>query len=149
LRRQLQHVERGLRAFRLKPLVDRNELSPQLIIQIAFPGPLAGLVSVLGMLAAFSWIVWRFGPALLRIAGFCSLWVAWACGSQGGYGYCAALSVLGAVLWVAGTVWYAKRRGRWPSPLSERLLPRVLGRRSPLAPAEPQGDRVVVPLRRS
>ena len=149
MRRQLQHVERGLQAFRLKPLVDGNELSPQLIIQIAFPGPLAGLVSVLGMLAAFSWIVWRFGPALLRIAGFCSLWVAWACGSQGGYGYCAALSVLGAVLWVAGTVWYAKRRGRWPSPLSERLLPRVLGRRSPLAPAKPQGDRVVVPLRRS
>jgi hypothetical protein len=101
------------------------------------------------MLAAFSWIVWRFGPALLRIAGFCSLWVAWACGSQCGYGYCATLSVLGAELWAVGRVCYARRRGRWPSPLSERLLARVLGGRSPVAPAEPPRDRVVVPLRPS
>jgi hypothetical protein len=92
------------------------------------------------MLAAFSWIVWRFGPALLRIAGFCSLWVAWACGSQGGYGYFATLSVLGAVLWAVGTVWYTRRRGRWPSPLSERLLPRVLGSRSSGAGAGPKAE---------
>jgi hypothetical protein len=107
-------------------------LSAQLAIQIASPKPLAGLVSALGMLAAFSWIVWHFGPTLLRTAGFCALWIAWACGSQGGFAYCVSFVVLGALAWGGGTVWYAKRRGRWPSTLSGRILSRALGRRSPL-----------------
>jgi hypothetical protein len=94
----------------------------------ADPGRFAGTVAALGMLAALAWLVWRFGPTLLRIAGFCSLWIAWACGSQGGYGYCAAFLVLGTLAWGGGTVWYATRRGRWPSALSGRLLTRVLGK---------------------
>jgi hypothetical protein len=89
------------------------------------------------MLAAFSWIVWRFGPALLRIAGFCSLWVAWACGSQGGYDYGEAFLVLGTLAWGGGTVWYARRRGRWPSALSAKLFTRLLGSRNPLMRVEP------------
>jgi hypothetical protein len=97
---------------------------------------LAGAITVLGTLAASAWVAWRFGPTLLRIVGFCSWWVAWAAGSQGGYGYCVATLVLGTLAWGAGTLWYAKRRRRWPSALSGRLLTRVLGRRSPLALAE-------------
>jgi hypothetical protein len=95
-------------------------------------GPFADAVCAAGLFAACAWLAVRFGPALLRIAGFCSLGVAWACGSQGGYGYCAAVLMLGVVTWAAGTVWYARRRGRWPSALSGRVLSRVLGRRSPL-----------------
>jgi hypothetical protein len=37
----------------------------------------------------------------------------------------------------AGTVWYARRRGRWPLLLARRLLEPVLGRKhSPLDEAE-------------
>jgi hypothetical protein len=99
-------------------------------------GPLAHVIGVFGVLAALAWFTWRFGPTLLRIVGFCSLWVAWASGSQGGYGYCAAFLVLGTVAWGGGTIWFAKRRGRWPSALSGRLLTQALGKRSPLAIAE-------------
>jgi hypothetical protein len=88
----------------------------------------ASAISVLGLLASFAWLAWRFGPTLLRLTGWCSWWVAWACGSQGGYGYCTALLFVGTLSWGAGTVWYARRRGRWPSPLSARLLTRLLRR---------------------
>jgi hypothetical protein len=99
----------------------------------ASPGPLAIVIGAIGLLAVLAWIVWRFGPTLLRVAGFCSLWVAWADGSQGGYAYCAAFLLLGAFAWGAGTHWYARRRGRWPSALSGQIMNRVLGGRSPLA----------------
>jgi hypothetical protein len=99
---------------------------------MASSGPLSDAISVFGLSAAFGWIAWRFGPTLLRLAGWSWWWVAWACGSQGGYGYCAALLVLGTLAWSAGTVWYARRRGRWPSPLSRRLLEPMLGKHSPL-----------------
>src|ERR1035437_131368 len=33
-----------------------------------------------------------------------------------------------ALAWGGGTVWYARRRGRWPSTLSARLFARLLGR---------------------
>lgn len=32
-----------------------------------------------------------------RLTGRCSWWVAWACGSQGGYGYCVAFALLGTL----------------------------------------------------
>jgi hypothetical protein len=117
-------------------------------MQIASPGPFAGVISVVGLFAMLTWIAWRFGPTLLHVACWCSWCVGWACGSQGGYGYCVAFLVLGTLTWGVGTAWYAKRRARWPSAISERLLTRVLGRRSPLAPAESTRDSVVVPLRR-
>ena len=79
---------------------------------------LAAAISILGLLAAVAWLVWRFGPTLMRLVGWCSWWVAWACGSQGGYGYCAALLLVGTLAWGAGTLWYARRRGHWPSPPS-------------------------------
>jgi hypothetical protein len=53
------------------------------------------VIRVLGLLGAFAWIGWRFGPTLARLTGWCSWWVAWACGSQGGYGYCVAFVLLG------------------------------------------------------
>ncbi len=98
-------------------------------ILIASAGPLAGVICVLGLLAAVAWVGWRFGPTLARVSGWCSWCVAWACGSQGGYGYCIAFSIFGVLAWGTGTVWYARRRGRWPSALSERLFTRLLGER--------------------
>lgn len=109
--------------------------------------PFASAISIVGLLAAFAWITWRFGPALLRLAGWSSWWVAWACGSEGGYGYCAAFVLLGAFAWAGGTMWYARCRGRWPSTLSARLFTRVLGRHDPLAHGE-QPPAGVLPLRR-
>jgi hypothetical protein len=103
---------------------------------------------VLGLAVAVAWFGWRFGPALLRFAGFCSWCDAWACGSEGGYGYSLAFPLLGTLAWRAGTVWYARRRRRCPSAISERLLMRVLGSRSPLAPGAPSDDSAVVPIRR-
>ena len=117
-------------------------------VPIAHPGPLTGAISLLGLLATFTWIGWRFGPTLLRVSGWCSWCVAWACGSQGGYGYCLAFLVLGTLSWGAGTIWYAKRRGHWPSSISERLLTRVLGRLRPLALADSPTDHSVVRFRR-
>jgi hypothetical protein len=111
-------------------------------------GPLAAAVCAAGLFVAALWLALRFGPALLRLTGFCSWWGAWACGSQGGYGYCAAFLILGTLTWAGGTVWYARRRGRWPSAISERLLTRVLGRPSPLVPAKPSSDSAVMPPRR-
>jgi hypothetical protein len=40
--------------------------------------------------------------------------------------------MLDALAWGGGTIWYAKRRGRWPSALSARLFARLLGRRNPV-----------------
>jgi hypothetical protein len=85
-------------------------------------GSLADVICVLGPLVMAGWIAWRFGPALARVTGWASWWVAWASGSQGGYGYCALILVFGTLAWAAGTVWYARRRGRWPSSLSARLF---------------------------
>ena len=121
---------------------------PPLDSRVASVGPLASVIGVLGLLAASAVIAWRFGPTLLRITGWCSCWAAWASGSQGGYGYGVAFFVLGTGAWSVGTVWYAKRRGRWPSAISERLLTRVFGRRRPLVPVQLQTDSDVAPLRR-
>jgi hypothetical protein len=115
---------------------------------LASTGLLAGAITALGLLAASAWIAWRFGPTLLRLAGSCSWCASWACGSQGGYGYCLAFLVLGTLAWWAGTVWYAKRRGRWPSAASERLMTRALGRRCPLVSAQRPSDTAVGPVRR-
>jgi hypothetical protein len=116
-------------------------------VSLSTYGPVTGVVTVLGLVAASAWIAWRFGPTLLRLTGWCSWWAAWACGSQGGFAYCAALVALGTLAWGTGTLWYAKRRGRWPSAISHRLLTRVLGRHGSLPPAEPS-DSAVLPLRR-
>ena len=106
---------------------------------VAAVGPLAGAISLIGLVAVFAWIAWRFGPTLLRLAGWSWWWVAWVCGSQGGYGYCVAFVVLGTLAWGTGTVWYAKRRGRWPSAFSGRVLARLLGKRSPLGQQREHG----------
>jgi hypothetical protein len=103
---------------------------------VAAVGPFAGAISVIGLVAVFAWIAWRFGSTLLRVAGWSWWWVAWACGNQGGYGYCVVFLVLGTVAWGGGTVWYARRRGRWPSRLSGRVLTRLLGNNA----AVPRGE---------
>ncbi|HVA19799.1 MAG TPA: hypothetical protein VMU55_06480 [Solirubrobacteraceae bacterium] len=54
---------------------------------LATASPLAGAICLLGLLAAAAYVAWRFGPTLARTTGWCSWWVAWACGSQGGYVY--------------------------------------------------------------
>jgi hypothetical protein len=90
--------------------------------------PLVGMISILGMLAAAARIAWRFGPTLARLTCWCSWWVSWAAGSQGGYGYCVAFLLLGTLAWAVVTLWYAHRRGRWPSPISARLLERLFRR---------------------
>jgi hypothetical protein len=95
---------------------------------IASTGPASGAIRLLGFLAIAAWLLWWFGPTLARLAGWSSLWVAWACGSQGAYGYCVAFVVLGAIAWSGGTIWYARRRGYWPSALSAKIFTRLLGR---------------------
>jgi hypothetical protein len=92
----------------------------------AHSGVIAAVVALGGIVALFSWIVYRHGPALARAAGIGLWWVGWACGSQGAIGYMAGLVVIGTILWAGGTLWYAKRRGHWPSPISARLLDRYL-----------------------
>jgi hypothetical protein len=104
-----------------------------LCVPIASAGLPAGIIYVLGLIAAVAWIGWRFGPTLARVTGWCSWWVAWACGSQGGYGYCVTFAVFGMLAWGVGTVWHTRRRGRWPSTLSARLFTRLLGDRGELA----------------
>jgi hypothetical protein len=98
--------------------------------------PLASAITILGLLAPLAWLAWRFGPTVSRITGWCSWWVAWACGSQDCFAYCVVFVVLGALAWGGGTIWYANRRGRWPSPVSARLFAVMLGKRNPLARAE-------------
>ncbi len=108
----------------------------QVGVTIASPGPLAGVIGVFGFVAVVAWVGWRFGPTRTRVTGWCSWWVAWACGSQEGYGDCVAFLLLGALTWGGGTIWYARRRGRWPSVLSARLFARLLGRRNPVTHVE-------------
>jgi hypothetical protein len=86
--------------------------------------PLATAISILGLLAALAWLAWRFGPTLARLTGWCSWCVAWACGSQGGYVYGIAFLLLGTLAWGGGAIWYARRRDRWPSPVSAKLFAR-------------------------
>jgi hypothetical protein len=105
-------------------------------VPVASPDPLANVISALGMPAVLAWVAWRFGPTLTRLAGWCLVWLAWACGSQGGYGCCAAFGLLGALVWAGGTIWYARRRGRWPSTLSAKLVARLPGERRPRGPVQ-------------
>jgi hypothetical protein len=79
-------------------------MSFDLAVLIASPGPLAGVIGVLGVLAAAAWVGWRFGPTLTRLTGWCSWVLAWACGSQGGYGYCVAFLLFGVGAWGGGTI---------------------------------------------
>jgi hypothetical protein len=139
-------LQRRLRLARLdypvrpQGLLKLRQVSPQptanhpvaAAATIATASPLAGAISLLGVLAAAAYVAWRFGPTIARTTGWCSWWVAWACGSQGGYGYCTAFVIFGTLAWGAGTVWYARRRGYWPSALSAKLLTRVLRQRGPL-----------------
>ncbi|MGH2864213.1 MAG: hypothetical protein ACRDJX_03070 [Solirubrobacteraceae bacterium] len=83
-------------------------------------------ITIGGALVMFAWIAWRFGPTLTRLTGWCCWLLAWACGSQGGYGYCATLLLLGTLAWAAGTLWYARRWGRWPSRFSAKPFTSVL-----------------------
>jgi hypothetical protein len=117
------------------------------VIPVASAGPLAGVICVVGLLSVVAWIAWRFGPTLARVSGWCSWCVAWACGSQGGYGYCAVFAVLGILAWGGGTVWYARRRGRWPSSLSAKLFTRLLGEHGQLPRTELPAV-LIVPRRR-
>jgi hypothetical protein len=67
--------------------------------------------------------------------------------SQGGYGYCAAFLVFGALAWCGDTLWWARRRGCWPSAVSGWLFGRVLGERTVL-PRTVLSVVVIVPRRR-
>lgn len=95
---------------------------------IAAAGPASNAIGLLGFLALAGWLLWRFGPTLARVAGWASLWVGWACGSEGAYGYCVLFVALGVVAWGLGTIWYSRRRGYWPSALSAKIFTRFLGR---------------------
>jgi len=125
----------------------KNCMSPTPAIPIASAGPLACVICVLGLLGAIAWIGWRFGPTLARVSGWCSWWVAWAFGSRSGYGYCVAFAAFGVLAWGTGTVWYVRRRGRWPSTLSARLFTRLLGERAQVGQIELPAV-LVVPGRR-
>lgn len=105
------------------------------------------MIGILGFAAVVAWIAWRFGPTLTRATGWCSWCVAWACGSQGGYRYCAAFLLFGALLWGGGTIWYARRRRRWPSALSARLFARLLNSRNAVTHVEAPAV-VIAPRRR-
>ena len=120
---------------------------PLFVAPIAATGPIAAVITALGFLAVVAWIAWRFGPTLARVSGWGSLWVAWACGSQGGYGYCAAFLIFGALAWSGGTLWWARRRCYWPSAVSARLFGRLLGERAALPHAALPAV-VIVPRRR-
>ena len=122
-------------------------MSPHVGSPIASTSPLAGVIGIVGFFAVVAWVGWRFGPTLSRVAGWCSWWVAWACGSQGGYGYFAGFLVLGTLAWGGGTIWYARRRGRWPSDVSARLFARLLGRRNPMTHFEEVPAVVMAPRR--
>jgi hypothetical protein len=103
-------------------------MSPHAVTVVVSTSVPSSAITVLGLLVTFAWLGWRFGPTLMRLTGWCSWWVAWAAGSQGGYAYCVAFLLLGTLAWAAGTWWYAHRRGRWPSPISAKLLGRLLRR---------------------
>ena len=82
----------------------------------------ASIVAIGGLVCLFAWVAWRYGPTITRYCGIASWWAAWACGSQAGYDYMAVLLIVGTGSWAFGTLWYAKRRGHWPSPLSQRIF---------------------------
>jgi hypothetical protein len=103
-------------------------MSPSLLAPLASSGAVASAIGLVGLLPGLAWFVWRFGPTLVRLTGFCSWCVAWACGTQGGYGYCVAFGLLGSLAWAGGTIWYEHRRGHWPSQLSVSLFARLLRR---------------------
>ena len=75
-----------------------------------------------GLLLVFAWIGWRFGPTIARYCGWAFWWIGCACGGEGGYAYAVFFLILGTASWATGTVWYARRRGYWPSLLSQRLF---------------------------
>jgi hypothetical protein len=58
-------------------------MSPRVLVAIAPPGALGGLISAVGVLGVFARLAWRFGATLLRVTGWCSWWGAWACGQRG------------------------------------------------------------------
>lgn len=64
----------------------------------------------------------------MHLTGWCSWWVPWAAGSQGGYGYSVAFLLLGTFAWAVGTLWHAYRRGRWPPSNSAMRFGRLLRR---------------------
>jgi hypothetical protein len=104
-------------------------------------GALAKTVGIVGFLALVAYCCYRYGPTIARAAGIAMSWAAWCCGSQGAFVYMAGLSALGTVLWAWGTVWYARRRGYWPSRISARLLGRrfVRPRRGTVSYAQGRG----------
>jgi hypothetical protein len=106
------------------------------VTPLAAAGPLAGAICVLGLVAVAGW-----GCVALRAdvgARHGLVLVVGGVGVRqpGRLRYCVAFLVLGAAAWGGGTLWYARRRGRWPSALSARLFTRVLGSRSPLSRLE-------------
>ena len=88
------------------------------------PGALGAIIAVGGLLLLVAWLAWRFGPTLTRCCGIAAWWIAWACGSQGGYGYMIFFLLFGTAAWSVGTLWYHARRGYWPSRLSQRIFTR-------------------------
>jgi hypothetical protein len=103
-------------------------MPPHVATPRAATGPLVIGIAILGLAFSLAYVTWRFGPTLTRLTGFCSWAVAWACGSQGGFGYCIAFLLIGTLAWGGGTVWYARRLGRWPSLLSAKLFALLLRR---------------------
>jgi hypothetical protein len=85
-------------------------------------GVLAVVIGLGGLILVFAWLGWRFGPTIARYCGFAFWWIGWACGIGGGYGYAIFFLAGGTLSWGAGTVWYAARRGYWPSLVSERIF---------------------------
>jgi hypothetical protein len=88
---------------------------------------LAALVSIIGVLAVVACVVYRYGPTLCRITGIAWWWAAWACGSQGGFGYMVILLLLGSATWATGAIWHSKRTGYWPSRIAARVLDPLVG----------------------
>jgi hypothetical protein len=88
------------------------------------------IIGIAGVLLAVGWLLWRFGPTLARALGLAWSWAGWMCALAGGYTYAVGLIAIGAITWGLGTLWYARRRGHWPSGLSARLFARLLGSRN-------------------
>jgi hypothetical protein len=89
------------------------------------------IIAIAGVLLALAWVLWRFGPTLVRVFGLAWTWAGWMCAIAGGWTYAIGLIALGAITWGFGTAWYARRRGHWPSAISAHLFARLLGSRNP------------------
>jgi hypothetical protein len=89
------------------------------------------IIGIAGALLALGWVLWRFGPTLARAFGLAWSWAGWMCALAGGWTYAVVLVAVGALAWATGTLWYARRRGHWPSVLSARLFARLFGPRNP------------------